>query len=247
MRLTLKLRIFFFYFYWAFCVALFFFLMLPAMLLPVACRGRIMSACASLVYLGMRIILGLRCQIIGRENIPKTSCLILSKHQSAWETIAFNWLFFPPCFVLKKELIKIPVFGWGLAMAGSIAIDRGGGSKSIKKVITKGKERLKQGFNVIVFPEGTRVPPGKTKPFQKGGALLAAEMNVPIIPVAHNAGELLPKGLQLKKTGTVIVSIGPAIDPTGKKASEINTETENWIATEMQKITDPAYFEQSAE
>jgi 1-acyl-sn-glycerol-3-phosphate acyltransferase len=183
-----------------------------------------------------------RCQIIGRENIPKVPYVILSKHQSAWETIAFNWLFFPPCFVLKKELINIPVFGWGLAMAGSIAIDRAAGSKAMKKVITKGKERLDQGFNVIIFPEGTRVPPGQTRPFQRGGAILASEMGVPIIPVAHNAGEFLPKGVKLKKTGTVMVSIGAPIDPRGKKASQMNAEVESWIAQETQKITDPAYF-----
>ena len=239
----MRFRIILFYLHWMATVGLFFGLMVVAMLFPVSLRGRIMSACASWVYVGMRYILGIDCEVIGQENIPETPCVILSKHQSAWETIAFNWIFFPPCFVLKKELISIPFFGWGLAMAGSIAIDRAAGAKSMIKVVEKGKERLAQGFNIVIFPEGTRMSPGQRRPFRRGGSILACEMKVPIIPVALNAGEFMPRGLKLLKTGTVKVSVGAAIDPTGKTAQQVNKEAEAWIEAEMRKITDPSAYQ----
>ena len=185
----------------------------------------------------LRHLCGIRYQILGAENIPKTPSIVLSKHQSAWETLAFQKIFPPQVWVLKKELLLIPFFGWGLAMTSPIAIDRKSGKKALEQIVEQGRERLKQGFWIVIFPEGTRIPPGKRGKYRIGGAWLATHTNVPVVPVAHNAGEFWGRNSFIKMPGTITVSIGKPIDPTGMEAGELNEKVEAWIENEMLRIS----------
>ncbi len=172
----------------------------------------------------------------GSSICPPGAAMILAKHQSAWETIAFQQIFPPQTWVLKRELLWIPLFGWALALMRPIAIDRGAGRVAIEQVIEQGRERLQSGIWVVVFPEGTRVAPGTRKRYAMGGAILAAETGYPVVPVAHNAGSFWLRRGFLKKPGTVRVVIGPTIDPRGKKAEEIIKQTEEWIEGRMVEL-----------
>jgi 1-acyl-sn-glycerol-3-phosphate acyltransferase len=162
--------------------------------------------------------------------------VVLAKHQSAWETVAFLFLFPPVSAVIKQELLNVPFFGWAFRMLSPIAIDRSAGREALKQIVTKGKAKLEQGFWVLVFPEGTRVAPGEKGRYGIGGAWLAAETGAPIVPVAHNAGEVWPKNAFVKRPGTITVSIGPAIETAGKSAAELTRAVEAWIETEMTRL-----------
>lgn len=183
-----------------------------------------------------RWVLGIRYVMQGAENLPTRPAIILAKHQSAWETVAFLFLFPPVSPVIKQELLKVPFFGWAFRMLSPIAIDRGSGREALKQIVAQGREKLSQGFWVLVFPEGTRVAPGEKGRYGIGGSWLAAETGAPIVPVAHNAGEVWPKNAFIKRPGTVTVSIGPAIDPAGKSAAELTRAAEAWIETEMARL-----------
>ena len=200
-------------------------------------RYRVTSSWTFIMLFLLRHLCGIRYQILGAENIPKTPSIVLSKHQSAWETLAFQKIFPPQVWVLKKELLLIPFFGWGLAMTSPIAIDRKLGKKALEQIVEQGRERLKQGFWIVIFPEGTRIPPGKRGKYRIGGAWLATHTNVPVVPVAHNAGELWGRNSFIKKPGTITVSIGKPIDPTGMEAGELNEKVEAWIENEMLRIS----------
>ena len=175
-----------------------------------------------------RYILGIRVEVIGAENIPNEPCIIISNHQSAWETVGLQTLFSPCVFVLKEELLKIPFFGWGLASVKMIAIDRESSKQALKKVTEQGLDRIASGISVVVFPEGTRADPDETLPFQIGGAYLASKCRAPVIPVAHNAGAVWPKGASIKGPGVIRVVIGEPIQP-GLRAQELNDRVETWI------------------
>lgn len=197
---------------------------------------------------GVENILGIRPKVIGLENMPKEPCVILAKHQSAWETMALQ-----DCvpngaycvFVLKKELLRIPLLGWGLAAMKMISIDRSAGKDALDQVVTQGRERLQQGFYVIIFPEGTRVPVGHKKRYKAGGAYLATHVGCKVVPIAHDAGELWPRQAFLKRPGTVTVSIGPAFDATGLSEAEVNRRAEEWIEDEMHRISPHRYSDAS--
>jgi 1-acyl-sn-glycerol-3-phosphate acyltransferase len=205
--------------------------------LPPIPRYRFVGNWARVVMILARYVLGIEYRVSGLENLPSDGpAIVMSKHQSAWETIAFQMIFPPLAFVLKKELLRIPFFGWGLAMISPIAIDRDAGREALKDLERQGQDRLAKGFWVLVFPEGTRVKPGETGKYNIGGAWLAAKMGVPVIPVAHNAGRLWPKNAFLKRSGLITVVIGPPIDTAGKKASAVNAEVEAWIEAEMRKL-----------
>jgi len=216
-------------------------LVVLAIPLPIGVRYKIIAFWYTLFLALCRIVLGLHYQIIGRENIPKTPAVILSKHQSAWETVALQAIFPPVVFVMKKSLLMIPFLGWGLAAARMISIDRSAGKDALRQVIKQGRERLKSGFSVVIFPEGTRMAPGQTRRFKAGGAQLAVSTGAPVVPVAHNAGEFWAKNAFVKKAGLITVSIGPAIDPAGKTAEEITAATEQWIEAEMRRISPQLY------
>lgn len=204
--------------------------------LPRMVRYRIISGWSMLVVWLARAIVGIHWRIEGREHLPSRPAVILSKHQSAWETMAFQ-LFFPPqVHVLKRELLWIPFFGWGLALMSPIAIDRSRGVKALRAIARRGRERLEQGFWVVVFPEGTRVRPGERRPYQLGGAWLAAAAGAPVVPVAHNAGLVWPRNAFLKRSGTVIVRIGPVIDASGRDPKVLNDMAEAWIEEQQKAL-----------
>ena len=206
--------------------------------LPRRVRYRIISGWSRLVVLMARALCGIRWRVEGGERLPRTPAVILSKHQSAWETMAFQLIFPPQSYLLKRELLWIPFFGWGLALMSPIAIDRSRGLAALRQLVRRGKERLAQGFWVVVFPEGTRVAPGECRKYQLGGALLAEHSGAPVVPVAHNAGLLWRRNAFIKHPGTITVRIGPTIDSAGRDAATINALAEQWIE-EQQKTLCP--------
>lgn len=199
-------------------------------------RHRIVTAWAPLMMGFIRPVLGIRYRVIGRENIPQVPSVILSKHQSAWETMALQVIFPPLCFVLKRELLKVPFFGWGLAAIPGIAIDRAAGKDALAQVIEQGSARLREGYWVAVFPEGTRTAPGVYRRYKAGGAALAVNAGAPVVPVAHNAGEFWGRNAFLKYPGEIVVSIGPVIDTAGKDASDVSARAATWIEEEMRRL-----------
>lgn len=187
--------------------------------------------------LALKYICKINYIIEGRENIPQQTSIIFSKHQSTWETLALQTIFPHFTFVVKRELLWIPFFGWGLAALNPIAINRGSGRNAIKQVVKKGIQRLNNNIWIIIFPEGTRVTAGEKGRYLPGGAVLATKSGYPVVPVAHNAGECWPRGQFLKIPGTITVVIGPQIPTKNRKADEVLTEAENWIETMMVRIS----------
>lgn len=215
--------------------------------LNVHTRYRIISRWACWIAMPMiRLLLGIRHRVIGRENLPAGPAVILSKHQSAWETISFQAIFPPVAYVLKKELLRIPFFGWGLAQMPIISIDRSAGKDALKQVIDQGKQRLAEGFWVVVYPEGTRAAIGSAKRYKVGGASLATATGAPVVPVAHNAGEFWRRNAFVKQPGEIVLSIGPVIETAGRNADEVNAETEAWIEGEMRRLFPHHYKDGSA-
>jgi len=188
-----------------------------------------------------RLICGIRHRVLGRENIPPRDAphIVMSKHSSTWETLALNFLFPPLAFVAKKELLSIPFFGWAFTLASPITIDRKAGKDAMQQIAEQGRERLEQGFWIVVYPEGTRIRAGTRARYKTGGARLAIALGVPIVPVAHNAGYLWPKGVLGKRPGTVTVSIGPPIRPEGKNMQRLTNEVETWIEDEVARLGNP--------
>ena len=211
-------------------------LVLFTFVLPFSLRYRIIRQWARMQVFLLKRLCGLDYRVEGREHLPNGAAIILSKHQSAWETMAFQEIFPQQTWVLKRELMWIPLFGWALALLRPIAIDRGAGRKAIEQVIEQGRERLQSGIWVVVFPEGTRVAPGTRRRYGIGGAVLAAETGYPIVPVAHNAGSFWPRRGFLKRPGTVRVVIGPVIDSHGKTAEELRRLAEEWIERTMVEL-----------
>lgn len=204
--------------------------------LPRLTRSRLISGWSRIVMHLARWILGIRWRVQGRENLPSHPSVILSNHQSAWETIAFQVIFPTQVWLMKRELLWIPFFGWGLAMMSPISIDRQRGVAALRALARRGKERLSQGFWVVVFPEGTRMQPGKAGRFRVGGAWLATEAGAPVVPVAHNAGLVWPRNAFLKRPGTVTVRIGPAIDTAGRSAEDVNAQAKAWIDAQHEEL-----------
>lgn len=184
----------------------------------------------------LKVICGIRYRIEGAENIPAGPAIVMAKHQSSWETFALFRVFPRQAYVLKRELLRIPFFGWGLAMMAPIAIDRGSGRRAIEQLIEQGRQRLQAGTWVVVFPEGSRMPPGTRGRYKLGGAVLAAETGYPVVPVAHNAGQFWPRNTFIKRPGTIRVVVGPVIDSKGRTADSIVREVEDWIETAMQEL-----------
>jgi 1-acyl-sn-glycerol-3-phosphate acyltransferase len=205
--------------------------------LPRMTRYRLISGWSRLVIRLARWILGIEWRVEGRENLPARPAVILSKHQSAWETMAFQLIFPPQVLVLKRELLWIPFFGWGLALMSPIAINRSRGMRALRTIARRGRERLAQGFWVVVFPEGTRVAPGSQREYHPGGAWLASASGALVVPVAHNAGLLWPRNAFLKRPGTVTVRIGPPIDAANRDPKTINELARTWIEEQQKALT----------
>lgn len=187
----------------------------------------------------LKIICGIRYEVVGRENIPTENFIIFSNHQSTWETFALQLIFPPVSFVVKKELLRVPFFGWALALLKPISIKRSSGRAALKQLIEQGIERLKENIIVVIFPEGTRLAPGATSEFKKGGAILAEKSGYPVVPVAHNAGYYWPKRGFMKKKGLVTIHIGKPIPTKDRKAKDIMNDAENYIRSH----TEPANYE----
>lgn len=204
--------------------------------LPRRARYRVISGWAYIVTGLARAICGIRYRVEGLERLPSVPAVILAKHQSAWETIAFQVIFPPQVYVLKRELLWIPFFGWGLALMSPIAIHRGKGHSALREIARKGAKRLAQGFWVVVFPEGTRVAPGERRKYQLGGAWLAAASAAPVVPVAHNAGLHWPRNSFVKRPGTITVRIGAAIESAGLDPQEVNARAERWIEEQQRDL-----------
>jgi 1-acyl-sn-glycerol-3-phosphate acyltransferase len=212
--------------------------LLTLALIPMAApkRSHIIAGWARFVVRWLALACDLNYRVIGAENIPDHSCVILAKHQSAWETIAFQAIFPPQIWVLKRSLLLIPFFGWALWALKSIAIDRSAGREALKQLVSQGKDRLAMGLSVVVFPEGTRIAPGEKGKYQIGGAWLATHTGATVLPVAHNAGEYWRKNSLLKHPGTITVSVGKPINAKGMKADELNKMVEDWIESEMARL-----------
>lgn len=186
----------------------------------------------------VKVCCGLTHQVEGLENLPKNQAyIVLSKHQSAWETMALRLLLPKQSTLLKQSLTWIPFGGWVLATLKPIVINRENQRKALNKLVEQGIERLKEGFVVVIFPEGTRTAPDESRKFNVGGAMLAHKSGYPVIPLAHNAGVFWSRYSFLKYPGTIKVKIGKPIKIKGKKAKEINVETETWIAQAMNEIS----------
>ena len=197
--------------------------------------------CRTTIFV-MRHVIGIHYRIIGMENLPDGPAVLLSKHQSAWETLAFPALMPRPlCYVFKRELLFVPFFGWTLGLLKMVHVNRKRGHNAWASVIAQGNARLAEGAWVIMFPEGTRIPVGRKGQYKTGGARFARATETPIVPIAHNAGHVWPRNSFMKFAGIVTVSIGKPIDTAGLTAEEINRRVEAWIETEMRRIDPNAY------
>ena len=175
------------------------------------------------------MVCGVYYEIEGEENIPEGPCIILSNHQSSWETFLLQTIFSPLSTVLKKELLKIPLFGWGMRLLDPIALDRAQPVQAFKQLISQGHDRLSANRSVLIFPEGTRVAIGEQVKFNRGGAALAHLSQTPIVPVAHNAGLCMPSNSFILTPGKITVKIGIPIYSEGRSKKELYEASTRWI------------------
>lgn len=185
--------------------------------------------------------LGITCEVEGWENVPDHPVVAMAKHQSAWETLFMESRFPPQCWIIKRELLWLPFVGWGLYAIRCIAIDRSSGHSARDQIVEQGRLRLSQGMWVSIFPEGTRIAPGKVGRYGIGGALLAVRTGTPILPVAHDAGEYWPRYAFRKRPGRVKVVIGPPIPTAGRDVLSVNAEVQEWIEAQMRRISPHRY------
>ncbi len=200
-------------------------------------RFHIVRGWARSILWSLRTLCRLDHVVEGRENIPEEACVVYLKHSSTWETLSEIVECPPQTWVLKRELIWIPIIGTGMLALWCIAINRKAGMSAVEQVIEQGLERLAGGFNVMIFPEGTRMAPGKTRRYGRSGALLAIRAGCPVLPIAHNAGDFWPRRSMLKRPGTIRFCIGPPLDTAGKSADQVNAEAKDWIHRKMAQIS----------
>ena len=191
-------------------------------------RQKFLSQWAIFCIWWLKITLNITTNIIGQENLKKAPYIIISNHQSTWETLAFQTIFPAHTWVLKRELLWLPIFGWSLALLKPIIINRGDKLKAIKKVIKQGADRLDKGISIVIFPEGTRQPYKRIGEYQNGGSAIAKKSGYDIVPVYHNAGNLWPKGGFIKKPGVITVVIGEVISDSSLTSSELTEKIRNW-------------------
>lgn len=218
-------------------IIIFSFLCLLSLPFPLRYRHSLLRFFANM-YLGMlELICQIHYKVEGLENIPhKRFGIIFSKHQSAWETFFLPTIFHDPAAIAKRELLWVPFYGWGLAAADPIFINRKDKLSAMQQIIRKGKKCLEDGRWILVFPEGTRTAPGHAGKYHLGGARLAAATEAPVIPVAHNAGYFWPRRKFIKQPGTITVVIGPVIESKGRAADEIMDLAKNWIENTVTRI-----------
>jgi len=204
--------------------------------LPLRVRYRVITGWSWLMVAAAEHICGIRYRVLGAEHLPPPPFIILSKHQSAWETLAFQQLFPPQVWVVKRELLWIPFFGWGLAMLSPIAINRASGRRALFQLLEQARERLARGLCIVIFPEGTRIAPGRRSEYRIGGPWLAVQTETTVVPVAHNSGETWRRNAFLKYPGMITVSIGAPIEPRGLEPEAVRSQVEEWIELEMRRI-----------
>jgi 1-acyl-sn-glycerol-3-phosphate acyltransferase len=210
--------------------------------LPLSVRYRVTIGWPRMMVGAARIICGIEHRVVGWENLPDRPVILLSKHQSTWET--FFYVSAMPrelCFVFKRELLWIPFFGWGIGLLDMIHIDRSKGRNAFESVVNQGLRKLADGRWIIMFPEGTRTPVGTAGTYKTGGARLAIRTGVPVVPIAVNSGEFWPKKRFIKTPGVITVSIGTPIESSGKTPEQLNDEVQAWIEGEMRRISPHAY------
>ncbi|WP_444676709.1 lysophospholipid acyltransferase family protein [Halomonas sp. E19] len=214
-------------------------LFLPvAPFLPLASRYRLLNLYNHFITAWFRWTCGVRYRISGRENLPAGPCVVLANHQCEWETVYLQILKPPVCTVLKQELLRIPVFGWGLRLLHPIALDRSKPARAMRQVLSQGVARLQEGLSVLIFPEGTRVAPGQRRRYNKSGAVIACRAGVPVVPVAHNAGERWPGRHWIKNPGVLHLVVGQPIDTVGRTPEEVLVEVEAWIEARLAEISE---------
>ena len=199
-------------------------------------RYRVLSKWAVFCIWWLKITLNISVKVVGAENISKPPFVIVSNHQSTWETLGFQTILPPHTWVLKKELLWIPIFGWAISLIKPIVIDRGDKIRAIKKVIAQGKDRLNKGISVVIFPEGTRQSVSKLGEYQNGAVAIAKGSGCDILPIYHNAGKLWPKGGFIKKPGVITVSIGKPISSSNGSTAEITNNIRNWTLEQSRNI-----------
>lgn len=237
-----QLRSILFFLYCFVTVVPFAFAALPLWLMPPLVRFRVLRWWPRLAVHAARWILGIRWEVKGLENLPKHGAVLMPKHQSTWETYFLCGFIEPfPVFVYKKSLHWVPFFGWGIKSLAWIAIDRNQRMAAFEQVKAGGQSIIDSGRSVIMFPEGTRTKIGAKTTYKGGGTRLATAIDATIVPIAHNAGALWPRGAWLKKPGLITVSIGPAIEAKGASSDALLAQVEQWIEGEM-KVIAPEYY-----
>lgn len=214
-------------------------LVLALFWLPRVPRYRFITGWCALNLWAARRICGIRSRVIGAEHIPATPCVVACKHNSTWETLFMSRLLPPLAYVAKKELRALPFFGWAFALASPITIDRNAGRDAMAQMVEQAGMRFEQGFWIAVYPEGTRIRAGTRAHYKTGAARIAIALAVPILPIAHNAGWVWPKGRGGKRAGTITMSIGTPIDSTGQDPSNLTATVEEWIEGEVARIGRP--------
>jgi 1-acyl-sn-glycerol-3-phosphate acyltransferase len=182
------------------------------------------------------VVCGLTYTVEGQENLPQEPFISLWKHSSTWDTFAQMFVVPPASWLLKREVVWIPIVGWAVSTYKPIAINRGAGHAAVNQVVSQGRERLRSGMGVIVYPEGTRVAPGQTRKYGISGALLATETGAPVVPIAHNSGYFWPRHSILKKPGVIRVVIGPPIPTQGRTPRAVNEQAQQWIEAKVAEI-----------
>lgn len=236
-KFNLFIRSFIFSIYSLTTIFIYSFFVLAALVLPLRFRHLIIRSFLTSCLAVLKFVCRIDYHVEGLEHIPKDRAgIILSKHQSTWETFFLPLIFHDPAVIVKRELLWVPFFGWGLAASDPISINRGKKGTAMQQIIAKGKKCLAEGRWILIFPEGTRMAPGAVGKYKLGGARLATATGAPIIPVAHNAGRCWPRRKFIKQPGTIRVVIGPIIESQGRTAEAVMAEAKNWIETTMKRI-----------
>jgi len=237
---NLFIRSLIFTIYSATAIVLYSCLCIVSFLFPLHYRHALIRSYLRMTIYLLKKLCYINYSVEGLENIPKKEVgIVLSKHQSTWETFFLPLIFHDPAIIVKKELLWVPFFGWGLASTDPISINRSAKSSAMQQIITKGRKSLEDGRWVLVFPEGTRVAPGVIGQYKLGGARLATATGYPVIPVAHNAGRCWPRRRFIKRPGTIRLVIGPVIETTGRTADEVLKLAKGWIEDTMTRIDTP--------
>jgi 1-acyl-sn-glycerol-3-phosphate acyltransferase len=236
-KLNLFIRSSIFFLYSTLSLAIYSLVVVAMSIVPLRYRYVAIRAYMRAYFVMLKWICRIDYRIEGLENIPKDrNGVLLSKHQSAWETFFLPIIVRDPAIVLKRELMWIPLFGWAIAASKPIAINRNNKTSAMQQVITQGRKCLQAGRWIIMFPEGTRVANGVVGHYKLGGARLAEATGYPVLPVAHNAGCYWPKRSFIKYPGTVRVVVGPLIESEGRSAEEVLALTKDWIESTMVRI-----------